>query len=31
MVEFTMSLPGTSVPVERVFSIMGNISSAKKR
>jgi hypothetical protein len=25
MVEFAMSLPGTSSPVERVFSIMGNI------
>jgi hypothetical protein len=25
MIEFAMSLPGTSAPVERVFSIMGNI------
>jgi hypothetical protein len=25
MVEFAVSLPGTSTPVERVFSIMGNI------
>jgi hypothetical protein len=30
MVEFAMSLPGTSAPVERVFSIMGNIWSAEK-
>jgi hypothetical protein len=25
MVEFAMSLPGTSAPVQGVFSIMGNI------
>jgi hypothetical protein len=25
-----MSLPGTSAPVERVFSIMGNIWSAER-
>jgi hypothetical protein len=32
MVEFAMSLPGTSAPVERVFSIMGggNIWSAER-
>jgi hypothetical protein len=29
MVEFAMSFPGTSAPVERVFSIMGNIWSAE--
>jgi hypothetical protein len=30
MVEFPMSLPGTSAPVERVFSIMGNIWPAER-
>jgi hypothetical protein len=30
VVEFAMSLPGTSAPVERVFSIMGNIWSAER-
>jgi hypothetical protein len=30
MVEFAMSLPGTSAPVEIVFSIMGNIWSAER-
>jgi hypothetical protein len=30
MVEFAMSLPGTSAPVDRVFSIMGNIWSAER-
>jgi hypothetical protein len=30
MVEFAMSLLGTSAPVERVFSIMGNIRSAER-
>jgi hypothetical protein len=30
MVEFATSLPGTSAPVERVFSIMGNIWSAER-
>jgi hypothetical protein len=30
MFEFAMSLPGTSAPVERVFSIMGNIWSAER-
>jgi hypothetical protein len=30
MVEFAMSLPGTSASVERVFSIMGNIWSAER-
>jgi hypothetical protein len=30
MVEFAMSLPGTSAPVERVFPIMGNIWSAER-
>jgi hypothetical protein len=31
MVEFAMSLPGTSAPVERVFfSIMANIWSAER-
>jgi hypothetical protein len=30
MVEFAMSLPGTSASVERVFSIMRNIWSAER-
>jgi hypothetical protein len=30
MVEFAMSLPWTSAPAERVFSIMGNIWSAER-
>jgi hypothetical protein len=30
MVELAMSLPGTSAPVERGFSIMGNIWSAER-
>jgi hypothetical protein len=30
MVEFAMSLPGTSAPVERVFSVTGNIWSAER-
>jgi hypothetical protein len=30
MVEFAMFLPGKSAPVERVFSIMGNIWSAER-
>jgi hypothetical protein len=30
MVEFAMSLPGTSAPVKRVFSIMGNSWSAER-
>jgi hypothetical protein len=30
MVEFEMPLSGTSDPVERVFSIMGNIWSAER-
>ncbi|XP_074030350.1 uncharacterized protein [Leptinotarsa decemlineata] len=30
LVEFGMGLSGTSAPVERVFSIMGNVWSAEK-